>query len=159
MRVVLRPITAGEAQAVLAGRAPAGVRVPPDYPTEFSVDIARSVGGGSALGPYFVQRAHDDLVVGEIGGDVVEPGVAEIGYAIVGSCWGRGYATAAVRALAGTARTVPGIGRLVAHIPLDRQASGRVVEKAGFMLVGEVEDQHGDEVLRVQRWELVLGTA
>ena len=159
MNVALRPITTRAAEAVLEGGTPEDVRVPPDYPTEFSVEIAKSVGGGSALGPFFVHRSDDGLVVGEIGGDFTAPGVVEIGYAIVGSCWGRGYATDAVRALASAARGRPDITRLVAHTPLDRPASGRVVEKAGFTLVGEVEDRHGDEVLRVHRWELALRAA
>jgi len=34
------------------------------------------------LGPYFIHRTSDDVVVGEIGGGLVAPGTAEIGYAI-----------------------------------------------------------------------------
>jgi RimJ/RimL family protein N-acetyltransferase len=94
------------------------------------------------------------VVVGEIGGGFVEPGTVEIGYAVVESCRGQGYATDAVRALVGRAREVPGIVRIVAHNPLDRPASGRVLEKAGFMFVGEREDEHKGIILRVQRWEL-----
>lgn len=45
-------------------------------------------------------------------------------------------------------------GRLVAHTPLDRPESARVVEKAGFTFVREVEDVHEGVVLRVKEWEL-----
>jgi RimJ/RimL family protein N-acetyltransferase len=125
-----------------------------DYPTEFSTGIAQNVGNGSPLGPFFVSRTEDDLIVGEIGGGFVGPGLVEIGYAIVRSCWGRGYATQAVRALVSLARQVPAIETVVAHAPLERPASGRVLQKAGFTLVGEMDDEHEGVVLRVQRWEL-----
>jgi RimJ/RimL family protein N-acetyltransferase len=154
--IVLRPISASAAEAVVAGRLPPDVRVASDYPTEFSVGIARNVGGGSPLGPYFLHRVEDDVVVGEIGGGFVHPGVVAIGYALVRSAWGRGYATAAVRMLVELAGRVPGIERIVAHTPLDRPASGRVLEKAGFTFVGEFDDEHEGVRLRVRRWELAL---
>lgn len=79
MSVVLRPITAGSAEALLAGRAPPDVEVAADHPTEFSAGIAGAVGGGSPLGPFFVHRAGDEVVVGEIGGGFVTGDAVEIG--------------------------------------------------------------------------------
>jgi ribosomal-protein-alanine N-acetyltransferase len=154
--VGLRPISAAAAAAVVAGRRPPDVRVADGYPTEFSVGIARQVGGGSPLGPFFIHRAGDDVVVGEIGGGFVAPGVAEIGYAIVAACQGRGYATDAVRLLVAVARSAGTIERLVAHTPLERPASGRVVAKAGLRAAGERDDEHEGATIRVMRWELVL---
>ena len=77
--IVLRPISASAAEAVVAGRLPPDVRVASDYPTEFSVGIARNVGGGSPLGPYFLHGVEDDVVLGEIGGGFVRPGMVEVG--------------------------------------------------------------------------------
>jgi RimJ/RimL family protein N-acetyltransferase len=54
------------------------------------------------------------------------------------------------------ARAVPEVARLVAHTPLDRPASGRVLEKAGFTPTGEVDDEHEGATIRVRRWELAL---
>lgn len=156
MSVVLRPISRSAADALLARRAPTDVEVAADHPTEFSAGIAEAVGGGSPLGPFFVHRAQDEVVIGEIGGGFVAADTVEIGYAVVPSCWGRGYATDAVRALVDRARDVPAIERIVANTPLDRPASGRVLEKAGFTLVGEADDEHEGAVLRVKRWELAL---
>jgi hypothetical protein len=48
---------------------------------------------------------------------------------------------------------------VAAHTPLDRPASGRVVERAGFSPVGEVVDEHEGEAIRVIRWELRLRDA
>src|SRR5205085_6568610 len=110
--VTLRPISAEAAAAVLSGRRPPDVRLADDYPTEFSQGIARQVGRGSPLGPFFVHRSSDDVVIGEIGGGITSPGVAEIGYAIVPSCWGHGHATDAVRLLIAKARDAKTINRL-----------------------------------------------
>jgi len=142
MAVVLRPISPAAAAALRAARTPDDVRVAPDHPTEFSAGIARQVGTSSPLGPFFVHREEDDVVVGEIGGGFVAPGVVEIGYAVVPSCWGRGYATGAVRAVVARARAVSDVERMIAHTPLDRPASGRVLEKAGFTFAGEEDDEH-----------------
>ena len=87
---------------------------------------------------------------------MVEPGAIEIRYAIVEPSWGRGYATEAVTALIALAREDSRIERLVAHTPLERPNSGRVLEKAGFQFVGETEDSHEGQAITVRRWELVL---
>lgn len=157
--VVLRAISAASAEALRAGRNPTDVRVADDYPTEFSAGVGQHAQDQGALGPFFLHRVEDDVVVGEIGGGAVAPGLVEIGYAVVTSCWGRGYATEAVRALVARARALPAVERIVAHTPLDRPASGRVLEKAGFTRMGEEEDEddeHDGARMRVYRWELAL---
>jgi RimJ/RimL family protein N-acetyltransferase len=75
---------------------------------------------------------------------------------VVRSCWGRGCATDAVRSIVGRARTVGGIERIVAHAPLDRPGSGRVLQKAGFSVTSEHDAVHDGVAMRVQRWELAL---
>jgi RimJ/RimL family protein N-acetyltransferase len=159
MKVVLRHISAAAGEALRAGRVPDDVRVAADYPTEFSAGVGQHAGEARPLGPFFLHRAEDDVVVGEIGGGFIAPGVVELGYAVVASCWGRGYATDAVRALVARARAVPEVERIIGHTPLDRPASGRVLEKAGFALAGEEEDEHEGALIRVNRWELVLRAA
>jgi RimJ/RimL family protein N-acetyltransferase len=160
MSIVLRLVSAAAGEALRAGRPPAGLRVAEDYPTEFSAGVGEQAASGAGpMGPFFIHRAEDDVVIGEIGGAVVSARTAEIGYAVVRSCWGRGYATAAVRAMVDRARAVPDVDRLVGHTPLDRPASGRVLEKAGFVCVGETEDEHEGAVVRVKRWERALAGA
>ena len=159
MGIVLRRISAAAGEALRAGQVPRDVLVAADYPTEFAAGVGRHAGNGGALGPFFLHRAEDDVVVGEIGGGFIAPGEVEIAYAVVGSCWGRGYATEAVRALVERARAVPSVERIIGHTPLDRPASGRVLEKAGFTMVGEEEDEHEGERIKVNRWELMLAEA
>ena len=49
-----------------------------------------------------------------------------------------------------------GVERVVAHAPLDRPGSGRVLEKAGFRAGPEREEEHDGTLMRVRRWELAL---
>ena len=156
MSIVLRRISAAAGESLRAGQIPTDVTVAADYPTEFSFGVGRHAGSAGALGPFFLHRADDDVVVGEIGGGVVAPGVVEIGYAVVTSCWGQGYATEAVRVLVQRAREVAGVDRIVGHTPLDRPASGRVLQKVGFALVGQEQDEHEGAPIQVNRWELEL---
>lgn len=146
------------ADAVLAGDPPADVRVAQDYPTEFSVGVAQCVGAVRQFGPFLVHRSDDDVVVGEIGGAFVdEQGSIEIGYAIVESQRNRGYATAAIEALVTRARAAAEVRRILAHSPLERPQSGRVLEKAGFSVVQETDDvDEQGNVQRVKEWELLV---
>jgi RimJ/RimL family protein N-acetyltransferase len=157
MTVELRLVTREAADAILAGERPADVPVAEGYPTEFSAGVARSV-GTLAFGPFFVHRSIDHVVVGEIGGAYVdEDGTIEIGYAVVESQWNRGYATAAVEVLVTKAREASDVRRIVAHTPLDRPGSGRVLEKAGFAMVRETNDMDEEgAVRRVKEWELAV---
>jgi RimJ/RimL family protein N-acetyltransferase len=151
MTVVLRPISAAAAEALRERRPPEDVRVAADYPAEFSHEVGEFVGRDDQVGPYFIHRADDDVVIGEIGGALLGDGVVEIGYGIVQSEHGRGHGTAAVLALVNRARQNAGIYRVRAHTPLDRPASARVLEKTGFTAVGDVPH---DEFGTVRRWEL-----
>ena len=68
-----------------------------------------------------------------------EDGEAELGYWIVPSHWGCGYATEAGRAVIATARDSLRIDRLVSGHFVDNPASGRVLEKLGFAADGRIE--------------------
>ena len=157
MTIVLREVPREAAEAILAGERPGDVRVADDYPTEFSAGMAQGVGTEGQF-HYFVHRLEDDVVVGEIGAAFVdEEGTIEIGYAVVESQWNRGYATAAVEALVAKIREASEVRRFVAHAPFDRPESGRVVEKAGFAMVREMDDtDEAGNVLRVKEWELTV---
>ncbi|MES1156671.1 MAG: GNAT family N-acetyltransferase [Alphaproteobacteria bacterium] len=74
---------------------------------------------------------------GAIGGVGVHPRdhAAELGYWIGRPFWGEGFATEAVRGLVAEAQN---LGALEAGHFVDNPASGRVLEKAGFVYTGEV---------------------
>ena len=67
------------------------------------------------------------------------------------------YATAAVEALVSKAREASEVRRIVAHAPLERPQSGRVLEKAGFAMVREMDDaDEAGNVVRVEEWQLAV---
>src|SRR5262249_21994915 len=77
-----------------------------------------------------------------VGGIGLKPGTdvervsAEVGYWLGERVWGRGLATAAVRALVAHAFATTVLTRLFALPFADNAASRRVLEKAGFHLEG-----------------------
>jgi RimJ/RimL family protein N-acetyltransferase len=83
----------------------------------------------------------DEQVVGSVGLrvlDDVERVSAELGYWIAEPWWGRGVATAAVRAIRDYAFTTLALTRIFA-VPYDgNAASARVLEKADFRLEGRM---------------------
>jgi len=76
-------------------------------------------------------------------------GAVELGYWIARSHWGRGIATEACTALVGIARAL-GLGAIEGAHFLDNPASGRVLEKLGFIPRGLVAPRmscaRGEEV-------------
>ncbi|MEV4253778.1 GNAT family N-acetyltransferase [Spirillospora sp. NPDC049652] len=134
-RLVLRSWSPGEVAAVLDGARRA--HWAPDFPAEGDQVIAGLFADHPAwLGDYghrqIIER-DSGLVVGSIG--LFWPpadGVLEIGYGVVASRRGRGYAPEATRALTGFALTAPGVHTVCAHVELSNPPSVRVLEKAGF---------------------------
>ena len=134
-RLILRPWTDGEVTAVLDGTRPAHWAA--DFPAEGDHVIAGLFAEHPAwLGDYGhrqVIERESGLVVGSIG--LFWPpsdGVLEIGYGVVGSRHGRGYATEATRAMVAFALTAPGVHTVSAGVELTNPASVRVLEKCGF---------------------------
>lgn len=134
-RLVLRTWTRSEAAAVLAGARP------PHWADDFPTEGDRVVAGLfehhpdwlGAYGHRLVIECDSGLVVGSIGlfWPPIE-GVLEIGYGIVVSRRGRGYAPEATQALADFAPTAPEVHTVSADVELSNPASVRVLEKAGF---------------------------
>ena len=60
---------------------------------------------------------------------------ASTGYVLSRDAWGKGYATEALQAMVGVARSV-GIRRLYAICHIEHRASWRVLEKCGFLREG-----------------------
>jgi len=134
-RLALRPWTGADVGAVLSG--PRADLWADDFPAEGDRVIAGLIGERPAwLGEHghrLVVERESGLAVGSIG--LFWPpaeGALEIGYGIVPSRRGRGYASEAARALAGFALTAPGVRTVTAEVEPSNPASVRVLEKAGF---------------------------
>ncbi|MFF5210501.1 GNAT family N-acetyltransferase [Streptosporangium sp. NPDC000396] len=134
-RLVLRPWSMAEATAVLGDTR--SVHWADDFPAEGDRVIAGLFGQYPAwLGEHghrLIIERDSGLVVGSIG--LFWPpseGTVEIGYGVVASRRGRGYASEAARALADFALAAPGVHTVFANVELSNPASVRVLEKAGF---------------------------
>jgi [ribosomal protein S5]-alanine N-acetyltransferase len=79
-----------------------------------------------------------------------EDGVVELGYEIAEARRGGGLATGATRAMLEQAFANPRVTAVIAHTLAERNASNRVLEKAGFSFDGEA-DEDGETVWR---WRL-----
>mgnify|MGYP003645179648 CR=1 FL=1 len=66
-----------------------------------------------------------------------EQNACEIGYFVGEDHWGKGYATKAAEAIVHLARSHGFTDKLVAQHAKDNPASGRILEKIGFEVVGE----------------------
>jgi aminoglycoside phosphotransferase (APT) family kinase protein/RimJ/RimL family protein N-acetyltransferase len=100
----------------------------------------------------FFDSDHGGALVGNGGwkGAPVD-GAAELGYAVAPGCRNRGIASGAVSTLLAQARAA-GLHTVVAHTLREPSASTRVLERRGFVRVG---DEHEDGV-PVWRWERAI---
>ena len=94
------------------------------------------------FGPYAVVEKHSQDLIGYCGlfyfPDINGQPEVEIGYRLVRSAWGRGYATESASAIRNYAFTTLGIKRLIAIIDPSNAASIRVAEKIGMQYESEV---------------------
>jgi len=140
--VELRPLHPDDTADVLALEAHpevAAATVGPDHR-----DVARMCAEAAAdwLAGRVARLTIRDAASGAFAGDIglfhFEPptGQAMTGYDLLPAWRGRGYATRAVRLLAGWAFTQVGVARLIAGTTPDNVASQRVLERAGFQREG-----------------------
>ena len=151
-RLALRPIRIEAAREILAGRQPAGLSFPPDYPSAFSLEVMDLIAGAratevEAFDSYFMIRKADSAVIGELGSSRGEDGDLYVGYSVVESCWGRGFASEALRALLAPLLARADVSRVLATTMVDHRASRRVMEKAGMRECGRsTAEEDGEPV-------------
>lgn len=145
----------GAAADAGTGERIASVRFPPGWPGE-AIDgfeawaARRRAGEREGWSATVVDRAALEAV-GQVG-CVAPPdgdGVVEIRYATNADQRDRGVATEAGGAFVAWLLARPEVRAVVAECRVDNAASVRVIEKLGFALVDEREDENG----RVLRWE------
>jgi RimJ/RimL family protein N-acetyltransferase len=100
----------------------------------------------------------DPVLVGACGLGRRPSGAVELGYWIGRSHWGKGFATEAGQALIDIARTLK-LPRLEASHFVDNPASGRVLEKLGFLPTGLTAERYscargGEAMSRLYRLRL-----
>jgi len=142
-RLLLHPMTVSDAERVVAGGPDAGWA--PGYPTEGDVMAAKRYLGACAdrgdpqpFGNYEIRRREDGRAIGGLGfhGPVDAAGSVTIGYGLVPSARGQGYASEALRGLLLFARE-HGVTTVKGDADHDNVASHRVMTAAGMRPVGE----------------------
>jgi RimJ/RimL family protein N-acetyltransferase len=146
-RLVLHPMTASEAEHVLVGGPGSGARWAPGYPTDGDVLAARRFLGTCAnsgdpqpFGNYEIRRREDGQAIGGVGfhGAPDENGSVTIGYGLVPSARGKGYASEALRGLLLFARA-RGVTCVKGDTDHDNIASQHVMMAVGMRPAGEDE--------------------
>lgn len=143
-RLVLRPAWPEDAPAIAQAIGHEGVamklaRVP--WPYGLSDAQAWATMPRRATDPTSLIVAHEGehaALIGAIGIDLDGEDGPELGYWLTPSAWGRGYATEAGRAVIANARHSLRLRRLVSGHFLDNPASGRVLQKLGFVPTGRI---------------------
>lgn len=144
-RLILHPLSVTEAEQVVAGEPGGGVRWAPGYPADGDVTGARnflsvcaSTGNPQPFGAYEIRRREDGQAIGGLGfhGAPDEHGSVTIGYGLISSVRGKGYASEALRGLLLFARE-HGITCVVGDADHDNAASQRVMASVGMELVAE----------------------
>jgi RimJ/RimL family protein N-acetyltransferase len=147
-RLVLHPMTATEAERVVAREPDDGVRWAPGYPTDGDVAAAgrflgtcAETGDPQPFGNYEIRDRESGRAIGGLGfhGPADENGTVTIGYGLAPSARGRGYASEALRGLLLFART-SGVTRVRGDADHDNIASQRVMTAAGMRPAGQ--DEH-----------------
>ncbi len=104
-------------------------------------------GGVLSPGGVVIERA-TRTAIGELGckGEPVD-GMADIGYGFNPSAWNRGYATEIVTAFSDWLLERQSIHAVTADTAVTNPASGRVLEKSGFVQIGTGFDEDDGDLL------------
>lgn len=140
-RMLLRPLTVADAEAVWEWASDEDVARYMVYPTYTDIEDVRSwlrrVEQDTEDYEFGMERLSDGLLMGScsIGPDA-KKGFWGFGYNLRRDCWGFGYATEAAKAMIAFAHDTFGVTRFRAsHVDVNR-ASGHVMEKCGLHFAG-----------------------
>jgi RimJ/RimL family protein N-acetyltransferase len=153
-RLKLQTIAMAEAERIVARTEGALDSWADDYPFEGDVAAVTGFirataryGDQSPFGYYQISRLTDGRAIGGVGfKGQPHRGCVEIGFGMVPSARGHGYAAEAVLALLGLAADF-GLSRVIADSAHDDIASHRTLLRAGFHLVSTDKDLRSFEVL------------
>ncbi|WP_244419670.1 GNAT family N-acetyltransferase [Streptomyces hygroscopicus] len=166
-RLILHPMSVVEAERMVAGTPRDSDRWPPGYPAEGEVKSAEDFlnrcahsGNSQPFGPYEIRRRADGQAIGGLGfhGPPDDSGCVTIGYGLIPSTRGSGYASEALRELLLFARA-RGITRVKGDADHDNIASQRVMTAAGMLPAGEDERVKYYEVVWTEATAVQAGPA
>ncbi len=149
-RLDLRPLAPSDADALLSLKSdPVVMRygsTPPWSDPQVAVDYIRrdleGLGAGTHLQLAIVRR-EDAALIGACSFHLIDVACrrAELGYSLVVSAWGRGYANEAVSALLDWGFGTLGLNRVEADIDPRNGASARALHRLGFTREGHLRER------------------
>jgi len=147
MSVTLKPVTPEELRAKYADG------FPPEVSPRWIETLRLARGPDPWVLGFRVVDTASQATVGSAAfkGEPDSAGIVEIAYGTDESFRGRGYATAAARALVAFAFADPRVRLICAHTMPSANASMRVLEKCGFARVPDVIDPEDGLVWRFER--------
>jgi ribosomal-protein-alanine N-acetyltransferase len=135
-RLLIRPFRLSDAEDVFEWRSDPEVNRFMPYPCDGSIEELRErIGEWIADNDKFaIELRENRKVIGDISLEWSEKDKShEIGYNINRSFWNKGFATEAVRGVIDWARRELGVRDFTAFYAKENVASGRVLEKCGFV--------------------------
>ncbi len=151
-RLEMHTLTADMMEAVLKGGQELKRIVPFDTGAEWPLEVYKN------LFPYKIERFRkvpseneweglivdktNNRIVGDMGfkGGPNEEGVIDLGYSIIPSSRGKGFATEMGKAMVAWGLTQPGVKKVMASCDPDNAPSIRVLEKIGFERTVQTDD-------------------
>jgi RimJ/RimL family protein N-acetyltransferase len=151
-RLELRVPDPAEVQAIMDGDR-SGRRWHEEFPRQDDRDglSVSLLYPHDVFGCFVIAEKSTGLAVGTIGffGPPDETGQVMVGYGLVPSARGRGYATEALKSLVDYAFAEPSVHRIVADPLRDNRASHNVLEKAGFVHTHSTDEARWYAICRV----------
>ena len=165
-RLILRPLTKADADAVWRWASDEAVNEFINYPLHRSIqdtiawlETEEEALDGDLLYDFgFVVKETGELIgSGGLGYNKTQK-IWELGYNLRQDCWNQGYATEAAARIIQFAREELEIGRILGRHAKENPASGKVMEKNGFMYVRDGSYQKFDGSRTFQSREYILET-
>lgn len=163
-RLVLRPLTVADAQAVFEWGSDPRVNKFMSYPAITAVEqevqwLRTAETDRKEWNWGFVLKENGKLIgSGSIGPNAQMPEYWGMGYNIRYDCWGNGYTTEAMKAILNFAREELSVKKICSKHAVDNPASGRVMEKCGlkFKNYCEYSKLDGSETFKAKLYTLEL---
>lgn len=163
-RLILRPLTLGDAEACFGWNSDERVTKYMSYPTytdiSQTVDWIKSTFTDESewIWAFVLKEENRVIGTGSIGPSARMKGYWGIGYNLRYDYWHRGYCTEAMRAIIDFAHRELGVNKICSSHAVDNPRSGKVMEKCGlkFYRYGEYSKTDGSQTFKAKFYKMEL---
>ena len=163
-RLILRPLTLGDAEACFGWNSDERVTKYMSYPTytdiSQTVDWIKSTFTDESewIWAFVLKEENRVIGTGSIGPSARVNGYWGIGYNLHYDYWHRGYCTEAMRAIIDFAHRELGVNKICSSHAVDNPRSGKVMEKCGlkFYRYGEYSKTDGSQTFKATFYKMEL---